>query len=564
MKYLAPQIIYLLQNQTTRRNFVILAKFLLFIAAMVCLYSILFHVIMLHEGRNFSWITGFYWTLTVMSTLGFGDITFHTDLGLFFTMLVLLSGVIFLLIMLPFTFIQFFYAPLLEAQKKARTPRKVAADIRDHVIITGFDPVTAKLIRHLQDKGTYYVLITDDVQHAAELHDLGYNVVVGDTGSPETYENVRVRQAALVVANHDDLVNTNIAFTIRELTADTPIATNADNEHSIDILEYPGNMQVFQFMKMLGQSMGSRTIGIHHAIKIIGRQDSLLIAEIPAILTSFKDKRLVDVKIRETSGVTVVGIWDKGKFVAPLPHTVIHSTTVLLLAGSEEQLEQFDRAFSVSHDFARQNLPVLILGGGRVGMAAAEVFAEEKLDYRIVEKRAGIVAGSKQIVQGDAADINVLKEAGIGEAGSVLVTTHDDAMNIYLTFYCRQIRPDVQIISRANNPGNVNKLHTAGADLVMSYASMVINSINNLLRPGEASVVMEGLNMFTVKAGALAGKSLIESRLREQTGCNVAAVRLPDGEMLVGPDPALRLQAESELILMGTDEAERKYLELYG
>nr|MBF0222247.1 hypothetical protein [Desulfobulbaceae bacterium] len=37
---------------------------------------------MMYEGREFSWITGFYWTLTVMSTLGFGDITFQTDLGL--------------------------------------------------------------------------------------------------------------------------------------------------------------------------------------------------------------------------------------------------------------------------------------------------------------------------------------------------------------------------------------------------------------------------------------------------------------------------------------------------
>ncbi len=33
------------------------------------------------EGQDHSWITGVYWTLTVMSTLGFGDITFATDLA---------------------------------------------------------------------------------------------------------------------------------------------------------------------------------------------------------------------------------------------------------------------------------------------------------------------------------------------------------------------------------------------------------------------------------------------------------------------------------------------------
>jgi hypothetical protein len=62
------------------------------------------------EGKEYSWITGFYWTLTVMTTLGFGDITFTTDLGKIFSIVVLLSGVIFLLVLLPFTFIQFFFA----------------------------------------------------------------------------------------------------------------------------------------------------------------------------------------------------------------------------------------------------------------------------------------------------------------------------------------------------------------------------------------------------------------------------------------------------------------------
>jgi hypothetical protein len=91
-------------------------------------------------------VTGFYWTLTVMSTLGFGDITFASDLGRFFSIVVLLSGIIFLLVMLPFTFIQFFYAPWLEAQNKARAPRAVPAGMRGHVILTHFNNVAANLI----------------------------------------------------------------------------------------------------------------------------------------------------------------------------------------------------------------------------------------------------------------------------------------------------------------------------------------------------------------------------------------------------------------------------------
>ena len=86
--------------------------FVLVITTLVIIYSVLFHFIMLFEGKEFSWITGFYWTLTVMSTLGFGDITFSSDLGKAFTMLVLISGILLLLVMLPFTFIQFFLRPV--------------------------------------------------------------------------------------------------------------------------------------------------------------------------------------------------------------------------------------------------------------------------------------------------------------------------------------------------------------------------------------------------------------------------------------------------------------------
>ena len=125
MKLIPPQLLFFLQNKTTRRNSLLLLKFFIFLALIIAIYSTIFHAIMLYEGRDFSWITGFYWTLTVMSTLGFGDVTFTSDLGLSFTLLVLLSGIVLLLIMLPFSFIQFFYAPWLEAQEKARVPREV-------------------------------------------------------------------------------------------------------------------------------------------------------------------------------------------------------------------------------------------------------------------------------------------------------------------------------------------------------------------------------------------------------------------------------------------------------
>ena len=156
MKFLPAQILYFTQSRTTKRNFKLLFNFLIVLALIVGIYSVLFHFIMLFEEKEFTWITGFYWTLTVMSTLGFGDITFASDLGKAFTMIVLMSGIIFLLVMLPFTFIQFFYAPWLEAQSRAKTPRELPKDTKGHVILTSFDPITINLVEKLKKYNYQY------------------------------------------------------------------------------------------------------------------------------------------------------------------------------------------------------------------------------------------------------------------------------------------------------------------------------------------------------------------------------------------------------------------------
>lgn len=564
MKFLPSQLLFFFQNKTTRKNLVSLSKFLSFILCIIILYSVLFHLLMLYEGREFSWVTGLYWTLTVMSTLGFGDITFSTDLGLLFTLLVLGSGIILLLIMLPFTFIQFFYAPWLESQDKIRTPRELPKGTSGHVIITSLNPITEKLVEKLKRRNIAYTLVVDELQRASELFDAGYRVVVGEVDDPETYRRLRVDNAALVVATNDDLINTSIAFTVRGINNDVPIAVSADHENSLDILEFPGNTHVFHFTRMLGNALGDRTLGLGRPINFVSRFDQLHIAEISAVQTSLAGRSLVDLEMRRKTGATVVGLWEKGRFEIPRPDKIFNSRTLLLLAGTTRQLDSFEQHYVLPEKNFLPETPVLILGGGRVGLAAAETLKEHGICHRIVEKRPTLnKAKGEEFIEGDAADIRVLETAGVMEARTVIITTHTDAMNIYLTFYCRQLRPDIQIISRATSERSVSKLHMAGADLVMSYASMGANSIVNILKTDEISMFTEGLNIFSrPMPKGLVGKNLIESHIRETTGCSVIAMKSLAG-LIVGPDPSVALRQEDELILIGTTESEQKFLELY-
>ena len=558
MKFLFSQFAYVLRG-TSDRNLRMLLKFLILLITMITVYSIIFHFIMILEEKKFSWITGFYWTLTVMSTLGFGDITFDSDLGKLFSMVVLLSGIVLLLIMLPFTFIQFFYAPWLEAQTKARAPRKVHEEMKGHVILTNYDPITMNLIDRLKQYQYEYVIVMEDVKRALELIDLDYKVVVGELGDPETYRRLKVEKATLVVANIDDMMNTNIAFTVREVSKEVPIVANADLDDSVDILQLAGSTHVFEFMKLLGQSLSRRVLRTSARANVIGSIDSLLLAEAPAMRTTLVGKTLQQSRLRETTGLTIVGVWERGTFENPTAATVINSTTVLLMAGTTEQLQNYDEHFG---SYQKSKAPVLILGGGRVGRSAAEALEEGNIDYRIIEKNKRLVEDDRYI-HGSAADINTLEKAGIKEAPSVIITTHDDPTNIYLTIYCRRLRPDIQIISRASLDRSISKLHTAGADLVMSYASLAANTILNLLKPDEVLMLAEGLNVFRVGVhDSLRGKSLAESQIRLQTGCSVIATS-QDGKMVINPDPSVCLLENNELIIIGTDEAEKRFFKMY-
>lgn len=560
MKFFVSQLLLLFQGSAGQRNYRLLMKFFLVLSLMIAAYSILFHFLMLYEAREFSWITGIYWTLTVMSTLGFGDITFTSDLGKLFSVFVLLSGIVFLLILFPFTFVQFFYAPWLERQSRARAPRELPPDTAGHVILTGADPLSLHLVSKLAQYQTPYALVATEIQRALELHEQGYRVVLGELGDPAFYRGLRAARAALVVANHDDMANTNIAFAVREVAEEVPIVANAEADDSEGILQAAGCTHTFQFMRMLGQALARRTVGGSGRANVIGQLGDLVVAEAPAAGTPLVGTTLRESRLRTRTGLTLVGVWERAAFQLPTPQTPLHQTSILLLAGSAEQFRRYDELYVGDR---RSEGPVLILGGGRVGRAAAETLRERGVEYRIIEKNLRLSGEGDRVVRGNAADMETLTRAGIREAPSAIITTHEDVVNIYLTLYLRRLRPEMQIVSRANLERNISKLHRAGADLAISYASMGANAIINLLKGGEL-LLAEGLNMFRLRVPApLAGQSVVDSRIREETGCSVVAIRTP-GRMEANPEPSYRFQPEDELILIGSEEAERRFLERFG
>ncbi|HTO00323.1 MAG TPA: NAD-binding protein, partial [Microthrixaceae bacterium] len=237
---------------------------------MIAVYSIIFHQIMASEGRSHSWATGIYWTLTVMSTLGFGDVTFESDVGRIFSVIVLISGAMFILVLLPFVFIQFIFMPWMARRDANRAPRKLGPEYRDHLILTQLGPVTDALIRRVRSMKMRYTLIVADPAEALNLSDLGYDVMVGHLDDPATYVAARADSAAMVVATQSDMTNANIVFTARETSAGVPTVATASSPVSLDVLYRAGCDTVLRLGDLLGRAMSRRVLGNDARTRVIG------------------------------------------------------------------------------------------------------------------------------------------------------------------------------------------------------------------------------------------------------------------------------------------------------
>lgn len=551
-----------MKHRRATGQFRALRSLLTFVVAIIVLYSAIFHALMLREHQSYSWITSIYWTMQTMTTLGYGDITLTSDLGRAFSLIVLTTGVVLLFVFLPFSLIQFVYAPWLEARNAARTPQELPPDTHGHVILTTYGPVEAALIERLEQFHLSYVVIVDDTTRALTLHDRGVRVMVGRLDSVDTYRRARAQRACLVATTLSDTANATVILTVRELSDTVPIVATAEWEVSTDLFKGAGCQQVIQLGELLGREMARRIAGRGGGrTHVIGRLDSLLIAEAPAAGTSLVGLTVRESRLRERFNLNLVGIWERGIFGSGSASTLITEDMTLLLSGAQADFDAYEREIR-----ARELPPsfAVIVGGGRVGRATSRHLAAAGIEHKIIERASDRVVDWSLYVIGDATDPDILRSAGVDRAASVAITTHDDDVNVYLTLYCRAMRRDVQILSRATLEQNVSTLHRAGADFVLSYVPMEATAIFDIVRRGNLLLLAEGLEVFTVRVPApLVGKAIADCRLREDTGCNVFAVRRAGGAAAF-PDITAPLEAETELILIGDREDERRFFDRYG
>ena len=213
---------------------------------------------------------------------------------------------------------------------------------------------------------------------------------------------------------------------------------------------------------------------------------------------------------------------------------------------------------------------IIICGYGRNGKQAAKKLLSYEKPFIIVEQDKEVIEKFKDddlpFVLGNANDDDILIEAGIKKASTLICALPNDADNLFVVLSARQINLNLNIISRASEETSYSKLKLAGADNVIlpdriggdHMASLVVTPdliefIDNLSIVGERNV-----NMVEIKVeqlyNAQDAKTIKDLDLRNKTGCTVIGFKNNIGEYIVNPEADTKLISGSNIIVLGRPE----------
>jgi voltage-gated potassium channel len=119
---------------------------------------------------------------------------------------------------------------------------------------------------------------------------------------------------------------------------------------------------------------------------------------------------------------------------------------------------------------------VLVLGYGDLTEPILTELRETGVEFVVVttddDRASELTDRGAPVVVGDPSDEDPLRRAQIEDARAVIVATNDDARDALSVLTARELRPDARIVAAATDRENVEKLRRAGADTVISPATI--------------------------------------------------------------------------------------------
>ena len=412
------------------------------------------------------------------------------------------------------------------------------------VIVCGAGQVGSTIARHLATEGID-VTVVDVSPEQARRADESYDVrgMVGHAAHPEVLERAGAREADMLIAvTRSDEVNMlacQVAYSlfnvgrriarVRHQGYLEPIwgGLYAADQLPIDVVISPEREVANGIARRLKTPGAFDTVplaqgrvhllGVHcdtGACSMVGRH----LNELPSLL--------------QGAGLVVVAIVRNGEaFVPRGEHRIERGDDVYVNteAGHVDRVMAF---LGHEEEVARR---VVIVGGGNVGLNLAKRLASSapSVSLKLIEhsrERAEFVSHELRdaavVLHGDALDREVLSEANVRAAETVIAVTNDDETNIFASVLAKR-EGCARAITLVNKTSYGPLLPALGIDAVVSPNAITISTILRHVRHRSISALYNLREDFgeVIEATAQEGSRLVRGTLRD--------VGMPDG-MLIG------------------------------
>ena len=221
---------------------------------------------------------------------------------------------------------------------------------------------------------------------------------------------------------------------------------------------------------------------------------------------------------------------------------------------------------------------VIIVGYGRNGHQAAHELQVSGVPFVVLEQKHELILSNVNkklhFLEGDATEDDVLVDAGIERAKSIILTLPLDADNLFITISARALNPSVQIITRATNASTQKKLLIAGANKVVMpeyvggvHMAALVNSedvvsfLDKISIRGDADTTLVEIVCSNLPE-ELRNHSIIDLDIRGKTGANIVGFKTPEGEFIINPSPNTIMIPNTKIFVLGTPDQIQKMKQL--
>ena len=370
-----------------------------------------------------------------------------------------------------------------------------------NIIICGAGRVGFTIAKLLSEQGHSITVIDQSSEDIQKINDsLDVKAIVGKATYPSILEKANASETDMIIAvTRNDEINMlicQIAFSIFN------IPKKIARIRSQDYLN-PKFSKVYSKENLPIDVIISPEIeiakSIQRKLEAPGALDSVPFVEnkIRLLEILIKDNcKLIDIKLNELTKkfpnleANIIAIIRNEKLFIPKKTDSIKKEDKIYVIINSSQKEETLKAFGHEEKISKK---ILIIGGGNIGYNLAKNIEEtlETVRVKIVEKdksRAEYLANELNdtiIINGDGLDEEVLTEANLDEAETVLALTNDDEDNLMVSILVEKFTKDQKKIEDKRTMALINKPNYSLLQSSLKIDDLIdprLNTVSSILK----------------------------------------------------------------------------------